>query len=185
MISVRNIKVFATAGALLVSTVGFSVAQAQCADGIGNPSVPRSAPNQDFLETADGTVLHVPSELVWQRCALGQTWNGASCDGTPQLLSFGEALQAAASHEQANAQDWRLPNRNELGSIVEDRCELPALDSNVFPDAPAGEHWSSSPYTGGSDEAWAVDFDDGRVAPASIQTFLPVRLVREGRTGRR
>jgi len=163
-------------GALLSGT-----AQGQCAGGAGNPSIPLSTPVEDFEEGDDGTVDHLPSRLVWQRCVLGETWNGSACEGTPDLLSWSGALQAADGHVQDGADDWRLPSRNELYAIVEDRCQLPAINGTVFPGAPVGGHWSSSPYAGGTDEAWIVDFDSGRVVPAPEQTLLPVRLVRGGR----
>ncbi len=171
-----------TAGSLVISALLPGVTQAQCASGGGNPSVPLSTPSGDFVATSDGTVLHKPSGLVWQRCVLGETWNGSSCDGSPQQLSWAEALAAADGHVQDGEEDWRLPNRIELGAIVEDRCELPAINDTIFPGAPGGSHWSSSPFASGTDEAWIVDFDSGGVVPATTETLLPVRLVRGGRS---
>ena len=73
--------------------------------------------------------------LIWMRCSLGQMWDGAACSGTANTYTWQAALQAAfeinsgASNDDgdglagfANETDWRLPNRNELESIVERRC---------------------------------------------------------------
>ena len=164
---------------LIMAAMIPSTATAQCATG-GNPSVPLSTPDGDFEAGDDGTVLHVPTRLIWQRCVLGQTWNGSSCEGTPELYNWTEALLVASGHIQDDQADWRVPNRNELGAIVEYRCELPAVNATVFPGTPGGGHWTSSPFAGGASESWIVDFDSGRIVPATTQTPLPVRLVRGG-----
>lgn len=153
---------------------------AECRQGNENPWITPTAPSNEFEARDDGTVIHKPNRLVWQRCALGQSWNGTGCTGTAMLLSWSEALDAAESHVQDAHDDWRLPNRNELVSILESRCYLPAVDDLVFPDAPSGGYWTSSPVSGAFDESWVVDFDDGLAEPAATGALLGVRLVRGG-----
>ena len=153
---------------------------ALCRQGNENPWITPTAPSNQFDARDDGTVIHKPSRLVWQRCALGQSWNGNDCDGTPMLLSWGDALDAADTHIQDGREDWRLPNRNELVSILESRCYLPSIDDLVFPDAPSGGYWTSSPVSGALDKSWVVDFDDGLAEPAATGMLLTVRLVRGG-----
>lgn len=155
-------------------------ATAQCRQANENPWVTPTAPLTQFIVGDDGTVMHNPSRLVWQRCALGQSWNGSGCDGVALMLTWSEALQAANDHVQADREDWRLPNRNELASILESRCFLPALDASVFPDAPAGGYWTSSPVSDGLGEAWIIDFDDGLAEPAATGALFSVRVVRKG-----
>jgi hypothetical protein len=85
--------------------------------------------------------------------------------------------------------DWRLPNKNELESLVERRCHDPAINAayfpNVFPDGSVflQQFWSSSPYTGFpfDDHACTVDFGYGQVR-AREKRFAAgaVRLVRAG-----
>jgi hypothetical protein len=117
---------------------------------------------------------------VWQRCALGQSWDGTTCTGTPDLLSWSAALAAAEAHSQAGFDDWRLPNRNELASIIEDRCFSPAVNAAAFPAAPNDAYWTGSPVTDAIEQAWRIDFADGQIEPASTGTLLVVRLVRGG-----
>lgn len=155
-------------------------ARADCAQGNENLRVVATAPAIQFTARDDGTLRHEPSRLVWQRCVLGQSWIGLACIGTPQLLGWNQALQAADAHVQDDRSDWRIPNRNELASIVESRCFLPALDASVFPDAPAGAHWTASPVFDAIDQAWITDFDDGHMEAAATDSLLPVRLVRGG-----
>ena len=154
---------------------------AQCAGGVENPAIESATPSEAFLARADGTVLHRPTRLLWQRCALGQSWTGATCSGSAEALDWGEALQAAGDHIQAEYDDWRLPNRNELASLVETRCHSPAINGEVFP-ATSGEwFWTSSPNSANGAQAWVVTFTDGELQPAAITGKYAVRLVRAGR----
>jgi hypothetical protein len=151
---------------------------AQCAAGNLNASVPASAPLAEFAERADGTLRHHRTRLVWQRCALGQTWDGAGCVGSPTTLNWSDALDAADGHVQADSDDWCLPNRNELASILKLRCFSPALDAGAFPDAPVTPFWTSTPASVESDQAWVVDFLDGAETRQAIDSLQGVRLVR-------
>jgi hypothetical protein len=152
------------------------VAQAvTCKDAIG-----ATTPDDHFTVHKDGTATHNTTGLMWMRCSLGQVWDGKACNGSALTLSWQGALQAASSSRFADYSDWRLPNKNELESIVEERCSSPSLNVIVFPGAPSAYFWSSSPYAGLSSGAWSVDFAFGTVN-ASVKTgSIHVRLVRGG-----
>ena len=100
---------------------------------------------------------------MWMRCELGQTWDGTTCSGSSQAYQWSAALQAADGYAFADYSDWRVPNKNELASIVERACYNPAINTMAFPDAPASDVWSSSPICHHSDHAWVVDFGYGYV----------------------
>lgn len=165
---------------LLVAAGLGQTAAAQCAAGNENAFVPASTPSVDFIETGDGTLLHGPTRRVWQRCALGQSWDGAACTGTATPMSWAAALAAAETHVQDGHDDWRVPNRNELASIIEDRCFAPALNAAAFPAAPADSYWTASPVTEAFEQAWRVDFVDGVIEAAPTAGLHVVRLVRGG-----
>jgi hypothetical protein len=154
---------------------------AQCIDGEENPAIPLATPADDFRVQSDGTVLHRPTRLVWQRCAIGQNWTGSTCSGSAQKSSWEQALITARDHVQAGHDDWRVPNRNELASIIETRCHSPAINGEVFPLSPVDGFWTSSPVSGQIGQAWVVLFADGDVQPAPISGLYAVRLVRAGR----
>ena len=68
----------------------------------------------------------------------------------------------------SKAGDWRLPNLNELESLVDVSQSHPALPAgNPFTHVPSGAsilYWSSTPYYGidnGGSVAWGIDFSDG------------------------
>lgn len=109
-------------------------------DHCTNPAILPSTPSDDFQIVAGGIAQHTRTGLDWQRCAVGQAWSGDTCVGESELMTWQEALAFA------NAQDgWRLPNVQELASIVEHCRSEPAINRNVFPETRPAGHWSSSP----------------------------------------
>lgn len=146
-----------------------------------NKGIAATNPDTAFTLHQDGTATHKATGLVWMRCSLGQRWDGKTCGGEAAAHSWGAALQAAAGAEFAGHSDWRLPNKNELESIVEEACLAPAINERVFPAAPPTYFWSSSPYAGQDNGAWSVDFGYGTVNASIRSGGLQVRLVRGGR----
>lgn len=145
-----------------------------------NNAIPKTTPDQTFTIHNNGTVTHHTTGLMWMRCVLGQTWSDNTCNGTAQTYQWWTALQMADSYSFAGYSDWRLPNKNELASIVEEACFSPAINTLAFPNDPAWIVWSSSPSAGNSNSAWLAVFDDGRVATNDKKNSYYVRLVRGG-----
>jgi hypothetical protein len=144
-------------------------------------SIMATAPDANFLVHKDGTVTHNSTGLMWMRCSLGQSWDGKSCNGTAANHTWQGALQAASTSKFAGHSDWRLPNKNELASILEERCNTPAINGTVFPATPPAYYWSSTPYAGLSHGAWSVDFGFGSINASVKSGSILVRLVRGGR----
>jgi hypothetical protein len=165
-------------------------ARAEVACTNQNLAIPATTPTMDFTLHDNGTVTHAPTGLMWMRCSLGQTWTGATCTGTGNTYTWSNALNAAqtlnASGGYAGHADWRLPNKNELASIVEERCVGPAINAAVFPGTPSdGWFWSSSSSPDADDGyyAWSVSFYFGHVyyLDRGYQGYsFWVRLVRAG-----
>lgn len=124
-------------------------------------------PTSDFIDNGDGTVTHKKTGLMWMRCAIGQTWTGSSCAGNAAKYNWNDAM--ALKSDFADKHDWRLPNFDELLSIVDKGKRKPATNSVIFPNTPFEMFWSSSLVTddflyffpGSGGGAWIVDFDYG------------------------
>ena len=135
-----------------------------------------TTPSSDFTTLEGGAVVrHESTGLEWRRCPEGMDWTDGSCAGSADRMNWQGALQHADGVE-----GWRLPNINELRSIVE-RCGTnPAINPEVFPDTPPSVFWSASPAAGNSDYAWNVYFGYGRDGWNLKGTDLRLRLVRGG-----
>jgi len=143
-----------------------------------------------FIDRGDGTVLDRATDLVWQRCDLGQTWSGSGCRGYPERLTWQEALRAVDTYNQSERDagrngGWRLPNIKELASLINFHCSRPATFDALW-DASAlasVQYWSATPelrhLDGGLNQAWMVDLYMGQPIRKPIDNALAVRLVRE------
>ena len=117
--------------------------------GSENPLLTAATPASEFMGSSNGIVLDTRTGLSWMRCSLGQVWSGSSCVGSAEYVSWGSALNAVQEMNAAGGfggfSDWRVPNRNELASIIEWRCRFPSLNDLLFPDAPSSYFWCSTP----------------------------------------
>ena len=143
-----------------------------------NPAIPRKAPDSRYTVQAGGVeVLDTQTGLVWQRCSLGQSWNGSTCAGSAGVYTWQSALQAA--RDLGNG--WRVPNFKELQSLVEEACYSPAINETLFPATATGTYyWTSSPVAGDGSSAWIVYFGYGSTSYGGKYNSYYVRVVRSG-----
>jgi hypothetical protein len=99
--------------------------------------------------------------LTWFRCSAGQRWEDGQCQGNPLMLPFEEAQSWAASVELAGFDDWRVPEIDEMSSLVESNCKLPSINTRVFPGIEAEVYWSSEPNFWMRSMAWSLFFYRG------------------------
>lgn len=157
---------------------------ADCLDALSktNPDASFSVSEGD-----QPTVTHLVTGLVWARCSLGQSWNAAEntcgADGSATRFTWDAALAAAEQADYAGTEDWRLPNKKELASLIEFGCFAPAVNSSVFPATfTDSAYWTSTPLPPGFSPAaaWMVDFAQGSFTSSARTAELHVRLVRAG-----
>ena len=123
----------------------------------------------DFTK-AGNTVTDNTTGLQWQDDVVGstRTWQAA--------IDHCEALSLDGFN------DWRLPNLNELISLVDYGSTRPAIDP-TFQSVASNDYWSSTTYAGISGSAWYVTFSygnqsyDGKSGSGSSRY---VRCVRAG-----
>lgn len=104
--------------------------------------------------------------------------NGGTCTGSEcDTWAF---VNAVNEQGLCGFHDWRVPSREELGSIVDPRIKPPGPTLSVehFPNTIAAEHWSSSAYAYYSPGAWAWEFHNGLDRVDLKETAKHIRLVR-------
>ena len=123
----------------------------------------------DFTDNGNGTVTDNITGLMWQQedDDVERNWEGA--------ITYCEGL-SLAGHD-----DWRLPNSNELTSIVDISLWAPAIDETYFPKTNSSLYWSSTTSVSLTSYAWYVSFDNGGVRDSSKSSSTRyVRCVRGG-----
>lgn len=126
-----------------------------------NPNIVKTKPDSQYELLNNGTeVKDKKTGLIWQRCALGMSWDGTTCSGTATFHTWEGALAQAATVATNTSAAWRLPSPKELKSLVETACYGQAINATIFPATP-GPLWSSSSYPGYTDGAWCIEFEEG------------------------
>jgi hypothetical protein len=76
--------------------------------------------------------------------------------------------------------DWRLPNREELRTIVDYNGQIPAVDAKFFPDCQPSFYWSQDSNNKDPLFAWGVYFAYGCAICYLKSFYYPLRAVRGG-----
>jgi|GEM_PF-1062186 len=136
--------------------------------------------NPRFSDNGDQTIADKLTGLIWSKdanpAAKTQTWQ--------QGLDYVKTLN---NQNYLGHSDWRLPNRNELESLVNRGQSSPGpwLNSQEFINVKSSYYWSSSTsvnftYSG---YAWVVDMSNGSVDYNGKTNSYYVWPVRSGPSG--
>ncbi|PJZ59253.1 DUF1566 domain-containing protein [Leptospira barantonii] len=118
-----------------------------------------------LTNNGDGTITDNRSGLVWQGGAGSgglSNWQGA--------LTYCDGLNLAG-------RTWRLPNVNELHSIVDHTVTNPSINSTYFPGTVSQYYWTSSTPKTNLTYASAVFFNSGLIGGNGKTNSLYVRCV--------
>ncbi|QTA84334.1 DUF1566 domain-containing protein [Desulfonema magnum] len=126
----------------------------------------------ELIDNGDGTITDTDTGLMWS-----QTTHSAQHDWEGAILSC-EAIASSTGFD-----DWRLPSKNELLSIVDYTKYNPAASDKFATNA--GYYWTSTSYVKVSDppeaKAWCINFKNGMVeGKAKTEEEYYVRAVRGG-----
>lgn len=121
-------------------------------------------------KNGDGTVSDLSTGLMWTE-DIGDTDGDGDLDEDDEV-TWREALAWCENLTFAGYDDWRMPNFNELRSIVEYDIGMPAIDTNYYSNVLGGQAacWSSTSYVTVHDtgrplyeDAWLVLPEDGNI----------------------
>lgn len=122
--------------------------------------------NAELTKNGD-VVSDTSTGLEWQDDATPSrmTWQGS--------IDYCEALSLDGGN-------WRLPNLNELTSLVDDTKSNPSIDTTVFENTISNYYWSSTTNASLTSYAWVVYFNVGNQYNHYKTLSLYVRCVRGG-----
>jgi len=125
--------------------------------------------NPRFTDNGDGTITDNLTALIWLKnadCLDGMTtWSNAfayvtelNTSGTMDGVYCGDTSNNGSNHA-----DWRLPNVNELLSVMNfaEPDPLTWLGNWNFVNIQANDYWTSSTYADAKQNVWSVIFDAG------------------------
>lgn len=95
-------------------------------------------------------------ELDYRGIPDGGECSGSNCDTAAYVQALNELALCGYT-------DWRMPTRDELGSISDPRRNQspPSINTRHFPNTHAGEYWSGNDYQFQYDAAWLWSFQTG------------------------
>lgn len=176
-----------------------------------------AGPEFAYIDNGDGTITDGNTGLLWEKKGdddgmhdknLSFNWNDAFDIHIDRLNNFcdgfeGDPVSLTACTSDADCtgignemcghggyQDWRLPNRHELQSIVHAGNATPAIDT-IFNDncllncdvlscscTVDTSYWTSTTHATSSNQAWRIVFEQGRSNTQAKTTTNHVRGVR-------
>jgi hypothetical protein len=122
----------------------------------------------DLIRNNNGVVTDTTTNLQWQdnTASVSKIWKDAIIYCNTLVLD--------------NNSDWRLPNKNELLSLVDYSKYNPAIKENIFKNITSSYYWSSTTDSSYTSYAWYVHFGYGNTFYNYKYYSLYVRCVRGG-----
>ncbi len=119
-----------------------------------------------YTDNVNGTVTDNNTGLMWQQedDDTKRDWEDA--------ISYCEDLSLAGYN------DWRLPEREELRSIIHYGKYSPAINETYFPNTNSYIYWSSTTNVRYTSEAWGITFSNSRDHFHDKSSSYYVRCVR-------
>jgi hypothetical protein len=167
--------------------------------GSGSDGALRKGASRSFTDNGDGTITDNTTNLMWEKkdgsggihspgnlYTWGMTSSPYTMNGT-MVTTFLAALNAGAGF--AGHTDWRIPNVNEMQSILDySNIIYPVFDTNCTSGCTITNcsctrqdgYWSSTTAASLRSSALQVDFYEGAVWFTSKNGVSPVRAVRGG-----
>lgn len=120
----------------------------------GDLRVGKAWPYPRFTEKGNSTVIDHLTGLMW-------TCNANKANG---MTDWEKAVSGARACRDGGFTDWRLPNRKELGSLIDLGRFNPALPKgHPFDGVQPSYYWTSSTPANNEDGAWVIHFYVGFV----------------------
>ena len=167
-----------SSGTIGCPTVGESAAGADCKLQTGIPIT-----NSRFVRgsgLAGSCITDTLTGLMWESKPSSTTYSWTNAIANVESMN---TAPSAPGYNLCGFTDWRLPNINELRSLINYGQASPDawLNTQGFSNVQHSHYWSSSVYASSKGYAWYVSFNDGSMSGRSTSNSYYVWPVRGGR----
>ncbi len=142
-----------------------------------------SWPSPRFSDESNGEVMDNLTGLVWTKDAYAP---GPSACSPAAMKTWQEALDYVKCLNTQNYlghNDWRLPNRKELMSLVDFSHDLALPSGHPFTNVQRNDYWSSTTYANNTGNAWGFRVSYGYPTNRNKGLVFYVWPVRAGIVG--
>lgn len=128
----------------------------------------------------DHIVIDLSKKIEWLRCTVGQQWDGKTCVGDTLLMNHKTIAQAISIANEQLGPSWRLPNLEELYSLICKDCKKgEKFYKSTFPNTDPRAYWTGQKNSMSKGSFWTVNFFTGhKFGRFYPEQEMAVRLVR-------
>jgi hypothetical protein len=148
--------------------------------GTGQDGEIQAGTARSYTDNSDGTISDNATGLMWQKCTYGLS--GTDClTGSATLVSGHNSTSTCETATTAGHTDWKLPNINELATLVDYSKPYPDahINTTYFPNTKIDDdYWSSSQYIYSRPGVWIQDFSEGATTYENYPATEYIRCVR-------
>jgi hypothetical protein len=130
---------------------------------VSGPEIPTS----NVVNNNNGSATDLTTGLIWQKCY--GTQNNLDCVNSSTATNWISAISYCENLTIAGRTDWRLPNINELNSILE-RYNAPTINTTIFPNTQGFNYWTSTTDPLNTNTAITVVFNYGGLVGSHFKT---------------
>lgn len=148
--------------------------------GTGQDGETTNGTARSYTDNGNSTISDNATGLMWEKCNYGLS--GASCaTGSATKVAWSTATSTCETAVTGGHSDWKLPNINELATLIDyaPADPDPSINATYFPNTKSDDYtWSSTQDIYARPGAWTITFYDGQQSTDPVTATNYIRCVR-------